>query len=165
MARPLLLIYFLLALGCADQAGNGRADKSGPADGRPADGRPADKSADALDVYEATFRYRLQKQPGDVKPADVVAYLSVDGKDPAAELLKRLRKDWPKLQPVSAEPKERGLRLHVEGLKWGTQGTAELNAGYWFPTKFAGEGYFADHHLIRDKGRWVVTRVTNETSS
>jgi hypothetical protein len=144
MARSLVLAAFVLAAGCIERSGNG----------------PGASPEDALDVYEAAFRYRLEKHPADVK-----AYLSVDGKDPPEELLKRLRKDWPNLKPGSEEPKEKGLQVYVEGLKWGARDTAELKAGYWFPTRFAGEGYFADHHLIREKGRWVVEKVTNETSS
>jgi hypothetical protein len=145
MARLLVLAAAcLLAVGCAKQAGNG----------------PAAQTNDAVEVYETVFRYRLQKQPADVK-----AYLSVDGNDPPAELLKRLGKDWPNLMALSTEPKEKGLRVYVEGLKWGAPGAAELQAGYWFPTKFAGEGYSANHHVIREKGRWIVEKVTNETSS
>jgi hypothetical protein len=150
MARYLVLVTScLFAVSCAKQASNG----------------PAAQSEDAFDVYEAVFRYRLQKHLGDVKPADVKVYLSVDGKDPPAELLQRLRKDWPNLKPVSEEPKEKGYLLYVEGLKWGTRDAVDLKAGYWFPTKVAGQGYFADHHVIREKGRWVVDKVTNETSS
>jgi hypothetical protein len=140
----------LLAAGCAEQAGNGQATQTD----------------NALDVYETVFRYHLQKQQnGDLKPADVVAYLSLDGKDPPAELLIRLRKDWPNLKPVSEELKEKGLRVYVYGLIWGVRDAAELKAGYWLPTKYAGEGYFADHHVIREKGVWVVEKVTNETTS
>ncbi|OAI41200.1 hypothetical protein AYO40_03580 [Planctomycetaceae bacterium SCGC AG-212-D15] len=136
MARYLMLAAVcLLMLGCSDRAGN------------------------ALDVYEAVFRYSLQKHPADVK-----AYLVVDGKDPSSELLTRLRKDWPNLQPLSEDPKEQGLRLYAEGLKWGA-GTAELKAGSWFPSKFGGEGHFADYHVVREKGQWVVKKLTNETMS
>jgi hypothetical protein len=134
----------ILAVGCFEQEGNG----------------PATRPDDDLDVYEAVFRYRLRE-----KPADFKAYLSVEGKDPPAALLKRLVKDWPNLKPASEEPKEKGHRLYAEGLKRGARGEAELKAGYWFPTRFAGEGYFADHHLVREKGKWVVKKVTNETSS
>jgi hypothetical protein len=150
MVRYLVLAALcVVAAGCAAREGDG-----------PGDGPGAPPPQDPLDVYEAVFRYRLRNQP-----ADVTAYLSVDDKDPPAELMTRLRKDWPNLKPASEEPKEKGHRIYVEGLKWGDRGTAELRAGYWFPTRFAGEGYFADHHLVREKGRWVVEKVTNETSS
>jgi hypothetical protein len=119
-----------------------------------------DRSADSPDVLEAVFRYRLQKHPHDVR-----AYLAVDGQDPPEELSSRLRKDWPNLAPASEEPKEKGLRFHVEGLKWIDRDTAEVEAGYWFPTKFAGEGYFGVHRVVREGGRWVVQKVTDETMS
>ena len=127
---------------------------------RPGDGDSGARSAEALDVYEAVFRFRLQKQPADVK-----AYLSVDGKDPPAELLRRLRKDWPNLEPASEEPAEKGYRLYAEAIRWEGRDRAVLKGGYWFPTKFAGEGWFADHHVIRDRGRWVVEKVTDVTMS
>jgi hypothetical protein len=123
-------------------------------------GGTATRPEDALDVYEAVFRYRLEKLP-----ADVEAYLSVDGKDPPASLLMRLRKDWPKLRPVSEEPKRKGYRVYAEAVRWEGRGAAVVRAGYWFPTRYAGEGRFADHHVARENGRWVVTGVTNEVSS
>ena len=115
---------------------------------------------DRLGVYEAVFRYELRKRPRDVS-----AYLSVDGRDAPAELLRRLRRDWPNLKPASEEPKEKGLQLYVKDLKWLGGDTAELRAGYWFPTKFAGQGYFADHRVVWKDGQWVVEGVTNETMS
>src|SRR5271165_6600614 len=63
MTRYLAFASCLLAVGCADPAGNG----------------PAAQAQDTLDVYETVFRHRLLKQPGDVKREDVKAYLSVDG--------------------------------------------------------------------------------------
>jgi hypothetical protein len=95
----------------------------------------------------------------------VRAYLAVDGQDPPVQLLNRLRRDWPNLKPLSAEPKEKGLRISVKGLKWINPDAAELEAGHWFPTKFGGEGYFADHRVVRDGDRWVVQKVTKETMS
>jgi hypothetical protein len=144
MRRFLAVMACLLAAGCFS---------------RPAIDGPV-LAGDDLDVHEAVFRFRLQKQP-----ADIVAYLSVDGKDPPADLLNRLRKDWPNLKPVSETPKGKGFSIHAEGLKWTGRGTAVLKAGHWIPTKYAGEGYTADHHLVRDGGRWFVEKVTNETMS
>ena len=115
---------------------------------------------DPLDVYEAVFRYRLKNHPRDVR-----GYLSVDGRDLPADLLRRLRRDWPNLAPASEEPKEKGLRLSVSELKWIDANTAEVHAGYWFPTKFAGEGYFADHRVVKKDGQWVVASVSNEVMS
>jgi hypothetical protein len=151
VSRCLVLAACLLGAGCSEPSGGGP--------GAPPDGGPAPAAEDSLDVYETVFRYRLQKYD-----AKVTAYLSVDGKDPPAELLTRLRKDWPNLKPTSEEPKEKGLSVYAKGLKW-QQGEAVLKAGYWFPTKFAGEGYFADHHVVREKGKWVVEKLTNETMS
>jgi len=153
MVRYLLMASCLLAAGCFEQKGDRPGDPQG------------NGQKDDLAVYEAVFRYRLEKHSVAVKPADLQAYLSVNGKDPPAELMKQLRKDWPNLKPVSEEPKEKGLRIYVEDLKWESGTTAVLQAGYWFPTKFAGEGYFGDHHVTFEKGKWVVEKVTGETSS
>jgi hypothetical protein len=117
-------------------------------------------AADALAVQEAAFRYWLKKHPADVR-----AYLAVDGQDSPPALLTRLRRDWPKLQPASMEPKEKGLRIYVKELKWVGPDRAELKAGQWFPTRFAGEGHFGELHLHRADGQWVVDRITNEVMS
>ncbi|HWG42354.1 MAG TPA: hypothetical protein VN688_06160 [Gemmataceae bacterium] len=134
----------LILAGCSNQPGNNSSAQSG----------------DALDVYEAVFRYRLQKYPADVR-----AYLAVDGQDVSEELLGRLRRDWPNLKPASEEPKEKGLRVYVEKLKWVNRSTAELHAGWWSPSKFAGDGYSGDHRVVRDGRQWRVEKVTNEIMS
>ena len=93
------------------------------------------------------------------------AYLAIAGADPSEDLLTRLRKDWPNVAPASEEPKEKGLRLHAEKLTWIDRNNAELESGYWFPTKFAGEGYSAKYRVSREGGRWVVQKSTNEVMS
>jgi len=65
-----------LGLGCLGLTGC-----SGPSGGGGDGPAPA---KDPLDVYEAVFRYRLQNHPRDVR-----AYLSVDGRDLPADLLRR----------------------------------------------------------------------------
>jgi hypothetical protein len=162
MSRLLwLLVPCLFSAGCtcAPAGGNSGGPAGGTAAG-PSGGGQTAQTDETLDVYEAVFRYRLKN-----RPADTVAYLEVKGKDLPAELLQRLRKDWPNLKPATEQPKNEGLRVYLEDLKWGRAGTAEVRAGHYFPTQFGHQGYFADHHLIRDKGRWVVERLTNETSS
>jgi hypothetical protein len=141
-----MIAFGLLGLAVAGCSGSSGGDSLAP---------PRHK----LDVYEAVFRYQLRKRPRDVS-----AYLSVDGGDAPAELLRRLRKDWPNLKPASEEPKEKGLQLYVKDLKWNGD-VAVLRGGYWFPTKFAGQGYFADHRVVWKDGQWVVAGVTNETMS
>ena len=111
---------------------------------------------DPVAVQEAVLRHLLHKQP-----RDATAYLAVEGKDVSPALLARLRRDWPNLKPVSEEPKEKGLRFSVEAVKWIAPGVAEVHGGYWFPTKFAGEGYFADHRVVWKNGEWVFERVEN----
>lgn len=151
MRRVILLSALCLGvLGCGAPAG------APPA---PAGGGPAAGTQDAAGVYEAAFRYRLAKQPKDVE-----AFLSVDDKDAPAELLEKLRKDWPNLKPRSATPKEKGLWIYVNNLTW-SHGGAEVEAGYWFPTKFAGQGYSGKHHLMHKGGQWQVERVTDEVMS
>ncbi len=141
------IAFGLVCLGVTGCSGSSGGDAPAP-------------SKDPLDVYEAVFRYRLQNHPRDVR-----AYLSVDGRDLPADLLRRLRRNWPNLAPASEEPKEKGLRLYVEELKWIDESTAELRAGSWFPTKYAGEGDFADYRVVKKNGQWVVASVTNETMS
>jgi hypothetical protein len=121
---------------------------------------PAAQSGDPADVYEAVFRHLLQKHP-----ADVPAFVSVDGQDPPADLLNRLRRDWPNLKPVSDEPKVNGYVVYVEKLMWDGRDAAELRAGHRYNTRVAPDVYFGDHRVVREGGRWVVKSVTNETMS
>ena len=142
MVRQLVLVAFcLFAASCS----------------WPTAGVPSTPTPDASGAYECVLRYQLGKQPADVK-----AFISVDGKDPSAELLTRLRKEWPNLRPMSEDPRQEGLRVYVEVPRW-NEGKAVLKAGYWFPTGFGTEAYFADHHVIQENGQWVVKEVTNET--
>jgi len=137
----------IMALGVVI-AGCGGSGATGPA------------AKDSAAVYEAVFRYRLQKQPKEVE-----AYLAVDGKDAPAELLEKLQKDWPNVKPASAAPKDKGLREYAEDLQWTGNGAAAVKAGHSFPTKFGNEGYFGTHHLLFKNGRWEVDRVTDEVMS
>ncbi len=144
MCRSLGFMVCLVVTGCSERTG----------------GDLASRAADALDVYETVFRYQLKNSPADAR-----AYLSVDGQDPSPDLLTRLLRDWPNLKPISEEPKEKGRHVSVKGLKWINRDAAELRAGYWFPTKFAGEGHFADYHVVRQGKQWVVQKVANEIMS
>jgi hypothetical protein len=158
MARILwLAVPCLLLAGCSCAPGNGPSGGTSPG---PTGGGPGTQAGDTLDIYEAVFRYRLEK-----RPADAVAYLEVAGKDAPAELLKRLRKDWPNLKPISDKPKDGGLRIYAEDIKWTRDIAAVVRAGHSFSTLSGSEGAFADHHLEREMGKWVVKRLTNETSS
>src|SRR5688572_22294273 len=139
--------HLWLAMLCVALAGCGNSS-----------GAPGAK--DALGVYEAAFRFNLQKHP---KEAEV--YLAVDGKDAPAELLDKLRKDWPNLKPVSAAPKDKGHQFYVKNLQWTGQGTATVKAGQWFPTNFGGEGQFGTHHLAYRNGQWIVEKVTDKVTS
>ena len=122
--------------------------------------RSSNRGGDTVDVYEAIFRHSLKAYP-----ADAVAYLAVDSGDVPADVLARLRDDKPNLQPASAEPKAKGLRVYADGLRWLDRDTAEVSTGYWFPTEHSGEGRFADYQVVRQSGRWVMKRVGNETVS
>lgn len=142
MLRISIILLFASAVGCFGQAGDGGRDK------------------DALDVYEAVFRHHLKKEK-----ADAIGFLSIDTTDPPVELLKRLRKEWPNLKPISELPKDmKALRVYANELKW-TRGGAEVQAGYWFPTKVAGQGYVGTYHMIREKDTWKIAKVTDEVSS
>lgn len=121
---------------------------------------PPDRASDAIDVYEAAFSYRLAKQSTDIE-----AYLAVDGKNPAAELITRLRRRWPNLKPASEEPEKNGYRITAEQLKWIDAATAELRLHSVHNTQIARDVYFADYRVVRRGGQWVVEHVSNETMS
>jgi hypothetical protein len=115
---------------------------------------------DERPVYEAAFRHLLVKYPKDVE-----GYLALDSKDVPATVLDKLRKDWPKLKQISEMPKEKGLWLYVDNLKWTGHHSAELKAGHWSPTKFAGEGASGTYHMQLKDSKWVVEKITDVVMS
>jgi hypothetical protein len=107
-------------------------------------------------VYEAVLRHEL-KEAAHVK--DI--YVTIDGKDPSPETLKRLQEQCPGAQPGSQAPQGNATHVGVRELKWIDRNTAELRGG--FSNGMDGRG--SHYHVIKKNGQWVVDRaVVSEVS-
>jgi hypothetical protein len=136
--RPFLLLAALCVLG-AGCNGNGKDDLK-----------------DADPVYEAVLKEELK----NAKKGEGF-YVFVDGKDPAPELLKRLQKQWPELQPGSKAPKGKANCVSVENLKWINRDAAELHGG----GSDGIDGRVSLFRVVRKNGAWVVESVKLEAMS
>jgi hypothetical protein len=152
----------LLVAACLFTAGcSGSSDTDTPASsGGSSGGGSSFGLHGTLDIYEAAFRHQLQKFPCT---PDAAAHLSIDGRDIPAELMARLRRDWPNLKQLSEGDKDKVLRVFADNLqREGNDGAVTLKVGYWFPTKYAGQSEFGDHRFVRKGGTWVLESVTNQ---
>ena len=144
MARSLLLLAVsLLAAGCS-----GCSDAGGGSAGR------LDES---LAVYEAAFRHQLKDFD-----RDTTIHLAINDREIPGALLNELRRDWPNLKQASEGEKGKVLVVYAERIEWDGLDAAVVKAGYWMPTKFAGQARFGDHRIVRKSGKWVVESVANE---
>jgi hypothetical protein len=137
--RPFLL---LTALGVLSAGCNGNGGAGAPGDPDP--------------VYEAVLKEELK---GANKGEGF--YVFVDGKDPAPELLKRLQKQWPELQPGSKAPKGKANCIGVDSLKWINRDAAELHGG----GSNGFDGRSSLYRVVHKDGAWVVESVKLEAIS
>ncbi len=107
-------------------------------------------------VYEAVLKL------GHCRPApDGPTYLQIDGGDPGAELLTRLRKIWPQLKPASEMPAGKRHLVHLAELLWIDDDTAEVTAGFNTGT----DGRIDRYRLVRKNGQWTIESTTNRAIS
>jgi hypothetical protein len=111
---------------------------------------------DASEVYEAVLRQSLLTQ-GEGKGI----YVQVDGGDPPAEMLDRLRQQWPALCPVSQSPKGKRLLVHVGELEWIGRSAAEVRGG----SNNGMDGVIKRFRVVWSGGRWIVEKTTTEATS
>ena len=117
---------------------------------------PDEPKQDSTPIYEVVFRHELK---GTKTGAG--HYLSVDGKDPSPELMKRLQKDLPELQPLSKRPqdvKARVTGVGVDDLKWIDRDTAELMGGQ----SNGMDGHGSRFRVVRKRGVWTIDSVKVE---
>ena len=113
-------------------------------------------SRDDAAVYEAVLKL------GHCGPAaEGPTYLQIDGVDPRAELLARLRKTWPQLMPTSEMPAGKRHLVHISELRWIDDDTAEVNAGFNTGT----DGRIDEYRLVRKAGQWTLDKTTNRAIS
>ncbi|MBM3997802.1 MAG: hypothetical protein FJ303_27210 [Planctomycetes bacterium] len=117
-----------------------------------ADGNDKGKNAEA--VYEIVFRAELKEAKDGA-----AHFLSVDNKDIGPELLAKLKKTWPALQPWSKRPepkgKDRVVHIGVHDLKWIDRNTAEVRGGF----SNGIDGRISGYRIIQRNGAWVIESV------
>ena len=117
---------------------------------------PPEEAKDPTSVYETVLREYLKDAKGEG------CYLSVDGKDPAPELLKQLNKHWPELQAASKAPavgKKNGVS--VSDLNWLDRDTAQVRGGF----SNGMDGHGARYRVVRKNGVWSIAGRDNEVMS
>jgi hypothetical protein len=110
---------------------------------------------DPAPLYEAVLKHEF---PG--KGKDEVVFLFIDGKDPAPDLLKRLRQQWPNLQPGSKVPQGQATRIDLGELK-----TAGDSAELRVAVSNGIDGRLLRFWLSRKGGTWVVEKTKLEAQS
>jgi hypothetical protein len=115
--------------------------------------RGADQNPAA--IYEAVLKHELSGQNMDGE-----IFLFIDGKDPAPELLERLRQQFPKLEAGSKTPQGKATRIDISETK-AKRDSAELRA-----TVSNGiDGRSQRFWLTKTKGTWVVEKTKLEAAS
>src|SRR5437016_2810734 len=117
-------------------------------------GGPATR--DAADVYEAVLQHSLPAQ-GDGNGI----YVQVEGADPPAEMLDRLRQQWPALRPASEIPRGKQRLVHVGELKWLGRSAAEVR----YSSSNGMDGVIKRLRVVWSGGQWIVEKTTTEAMS
>jgi hypothetical protein len=113
-------------------------------------GCQGNSSRDAMPVYQAVLRQEFQ-----ALKKDETVYLFIEGRDPAPELLARLREQWPMLKAGSKVPQGKAKRIDFGALKWIDSHTAELRFG--FSDGMDGRN---DHYRVTKQGEaWRVEKT------
>jgi hypothetical protein len=116
-------------------------------------------------IYEAVFRYHLQQHATE-QPHPILYYLSLRGRDPGEDLLRRVWTLASQVQPLSQcrvsardgvtdrKTGARGLIVEVSSLRWLHVTAAEVVGGYYATPWQAA----AIHYRVEpDGGQWAVT--------
>jgi len=133
----------------------------------------ADRAAQLDDIREATFRYQFSRNASGQQQNAQVYFLSIiiagneKSEDPSDEFMKRFAGHKPRVAKGSESRTsmeegvrdkvtgEKGLRFHVEEVRWKSDTEVEADGGYYEAGLSAsGNTYF----LRKKKGKWVVER-------
>ena len=110
---------------------------------------------DPAPSYEAVLKHEF---PDKNKGGEI--FLFIDGKDPAPELLKKLRQQFPKLEAGSKAPQGQATRIDISEVKTERE-AAELRG-----TVSNGiDGKSQRFWLARKNGTWVVEKTKLEAAS
>lgn len=122
---------------------------------------PRDEASIA-DIHEAVFRHQFTKNSSAVQQKAKAYFLSIGGKDPKAEFLKRFEGHQPPVR-VGSEFKEReGLKFNITAVKWIDDNTVEVSGGYFEHGKSSSSNRY---HVVRKGGKWRVEKDETLTIS
>jgi hypothetical protein len=114
---------------------------------------PRDRGAEAVDVYEAVFRYQFGHNGSGLQEKSERYCLSIQDKDPPPAFLDRFRGHKPAVLPGSQFQEGKGVLFRIGSLKWIDDDTAEVLGGY-------NEGPLSAswnrYRVVRKAGRWAV---------
>ena len=137
-----------------------------------ASGNSTEKRAAELDIHEAVIRFQIKTW--DLEASSYC--VSINGKTPSKELLKRLnplpvkiasgcRKKTIAGVQMSVLDKQTGKRsviFDVGSIRWLKGGEAEVDGGYVCGSLCMAAGTY---HVIRDQTGWTVTKFAKQVVS
>jgi hypothetical protein len=144
-----------------------RKDSEAPAPRRVAAAPPRPLAPTPIEVAvcEAVFRYQLQQPLADAPPSPHY-YLALQGRDPEATVLHRLRRLRPEVHPLShcrvtardgvidRTTRVHGVILQVARLVWVHAAAVDVVGGYYCTHRHAA-GF--RYHVVPERGQWAVT--------
>lgn len=110
-----------------------------------------------LDIAETTFRYQFKNNASGQKEEASAYFLSLFGKDPTPEFLKRFAGHKPPVRNGSEFGIGKGLKFSVMGIKWVTQDKVEVSGGYYEAGLSSSENTYV---LEKKNDMWTVTKNT-----
>ena len=115
---------------------------------------PRDESTIA-DIRETVFRHQFMKNSSAVQQKAKAYFLSIDGKDPDAEILRRFEGHQPPVRAGSEFKEREGLKFTVGDVKWINNNTVEVSGGYHEHGKSASGNRY---RVARKSGKWRVEK-------
>lgn len=140
MHHPLAILTGILAFVC---------NSSSDAAGKPRD------AANVADIQEAVFRHQFKKNFSAVQQKAKAYFLSIDGKDPKPDFLKRFEEHKPSVRPGSQFKEREGLWFRITEIKWIDDNTVEVRGGYYEHGTSASRNLY---RVVRKSGKWRVEK-------
>jgi hypothetical protein len=106
-----------------------------------------------LSIYEAVFRHQFESNSSGMKSAAPAYFLSIEGRDPPADLLNRFAGNQPPVRPGSEYQMGLGLLFHVDGIREIDPATIEVDGGY-HEAELSSSGN--TYRVQRRGGSWIV---------
>lgn len=112
---------------------------------------------EALDIAETTFRYQFKDNASGQQQKAPAYFLSLFGKDPTPEFLKRFAGHKPPIRKGSEFEIMKGIEFIVTRIKRVTKDKVEVSGGYYASGLSASGNTYV---LEKKNGKWTVTKNT-----